>query len=704
MKQKCPKCNQVYDFETSQKGQMFACLECGEDFVINGENSFHSELSVVSEKKKNRFPLLITIAGAVVLITILLLLLSGNGCGKKRSGSAGETDDRNQEIIQSIKSGDLEQVSRLLQHKTLQPDEWEFLFAAVNSGKADMILTVLSAGVSVNSVNADGENALFAAARNRDFAAFKLLVEKGANSDMSVNFGARTIWSVAAENGATEIIEYLTVAKKVISEPASGDKLIFRALQNGHWECVKLLLDNYNVDETDNSGNTILHLALQKKNVEMVQTLLKRGANANLTNNEGENALFVAIKSSNSNLIRLFDLDKFNLTETSNDGTSLPILCVKRNNNEMLRQVLNTVNINIADSKGKTALYYACENNNIIAIDVLLGMNARCNADSLMNSPLYIAVKTDNTNAVRMLKSKGANFTPAAVDDNGNNLLMLTAESGNTDIFKLLPLSEFDLFKTNNKKQTAYAIAAEKRNAVAPLLLDLMDNRLYAEVERQVKAITSEGSFTSQIRLLEELQEKMKTYRKITAYIEKEKGEVRKKIRYAATEKVRNAINSAKRDKYYQSAIKTLENAIANNAEASNLDEAKSYLEKLRRDLARDQEKREALEKKKNAIRRMSSSALSAEITSFINRWLTDMRLERSTSHYWEYPVLASTLFNVKSWEIIGASDGEWSHFYETVVVSIVSTNKGGTPIHKNWKVTLQRNDDMNWKITNLAE
>ena len=135
------------------------------------------------------------------------------------------------------------------------------------------------------------------------------------------------------------------------------------------------------------------------------------------------------------------------------------------------------------------------------------------------------------------------------------------------------------------------------------------------------------------------------------------------------------------------------------------LDDAKRYLKDLKERLEREKEQQAELERKRKAIRMMNTLALKSEITTFINKWLTDMLMERSTAHYWLLSSLATTLFNVRSWDILGPSDGEWSHFNETVIVSVESTKRGGIPIRVNWKVKLLRSDnDMKWRILSVDE
>ena len=101
----------------------------------------------------------------------------------------------------------------------------------------------------------------------------------------------------------------------------------------------------------------------------------------------------------------------------------------------------------------------------------------------------------------------------------------------------------------------------------------------------------------------------------------------------------------------------------------------------------------------------MSEREIRREVTNFLNKWLTDMRLDKDTSSYWTNAYLAKTFFSVKSWQVIGVRDS-WSAWENTVIVQVDSSNKGGIPIRNNWKIVVRRNqdDDFQWKISSIIE
>ena len=69
------------------------------------------------------------------------------------------------------------------------------------------------------------------------------------------------------------------------------------------------------------------------------------------------------------------------------------------------------VKINGVDSKGRTALHYACLFGNFWPANCLLKFS-KCDVDatdSELNTPLILATKFGNKNLVRLLLSKGAN-------------------------------------------------------------------------------------------------------------------------------------------------------------------------------------------------------------------------------------------------------------------------------------------------------
>ena len=695
MKIKCSQCGQQYDFDSSKEGQMFACLECGNDFVI----SFSDGESGVSVRQNNTPVLAGGIALGVVIVVVLFLCLFVKGSAPKNTISGEEIKKK---AMAYIAAGDCLNVAKLLQSQDLRKNGVEFLFAAVHSGRTDMIQTILACGIDINTVNEKGETCLHIATRNNNFKVFKFLLKNGVKMESSVSQDD-SVWGIAAEKGMTKIIEYLAVSQQFVNENSNCEKAIFRALDNGHIECVKILLEKYLINDQDKNGNTILMAAIRNNNVELAKIALGKFADVTVLNNKGESALFIALKKNNPQLLEIFDLATENLNFQTNNGTSLPMICVKVGNHTAMSQVVTDSNVNLIDDKGKTALYYACEKNDIATIKLLLSKKAVIVGNIFENSPLYIAVKKNNLVACKeLLKHVNISSLSALTDSQDNNLLMLAAATGDEKMFNHFPLDVFDLFKKNKFGKMALDIAAEKSSLIKNKLLDKMDSINYAKAVQIVKSVKHQ-SLSAQLNKITELKSQMAGFKKTVTYLDNIQTDITRRIANNATSRVYDAIASAKKDRYYESAIRTLENAIANNPTAKNLQEAQTYLSNLKARFEAVKNRQAQLEKKKNEVRKMGSLRLEQQMKTFINSWLQDMQMDRPLSKYYGFGC-SSTFFNVKRWSILGPSDGNWSHFEEVVIVAIDSTNKGGNPISVNWKITLRRDNDMEWKVADVSD
>ena len=66
-------------------------------------------------------------------------------------------------------------------------------------------------------------------------------------------------------------------------------------LLKGDLAVLKTALKNYNINECDKFGNTILHLAVMEQQYEAFSYLIEKGADVNAQNTHGNSVLSVAI-------------------------------------------------------------------------------------------------------------------------------------------------------------------------------------------------------------------------------------------------------------------------------------------------------------------------------------------------------------------------------------------------------------------------
>jgi len=224
-------------------------------------------------------------------------------------------------------------------------------------------------------------------------------------------------------------------------------------------EFIEILLDN-NVDINirDNDGNTPLMIACAFRRTEQINLLLKRGAHTDVLNNEGISPLDflcfdkeLGIRKEEINIYNssrhenyvpyLVQKDTF-LSNTSNKTykyTPLHLACYN-NNLDMIRFLLekglninasdcnlNTpfhilckkgysailkelfemkldINVNAQNVIGKTGMHYACQNQDVVTIKLLLEHNVNLGlVDSHGNNPLHIACSVNNHEIIDLI-------------------------------------------------------------------------------------------------------------------------------------------------------------------------------------------------------------------------------------------------------------------------------------------------------------
>jgi ankyrin repeat protein len=159
-------------------------------------------------------------------------------------------------LIAAAKAGDVSTVKKLLAtgQDPNQTDEkgYTSLQYAASTGKLNLVQVLLNAKADVNARGPRGYTALHAAAVQRDLAVLKALVEAGADID------------VQTEDKTTPLIA-------TVSSPYSSSDVALFLIQRGA-----------NVDLADADGATALWYATTDKSIEVLQELLKRGANPNV--------------------------------------------------------------------------------------------------------------------------------------------------------------------------------------------------------------------------------------------------------------------------------------------------------------------------------------------------------------------------------------------------------------------------------------
>jgi ankyrin repeat protein len=212
------------------------------------------------------------------------------------------------------------------------------------------------------------------------------------------------------------------------------------------------------VNETQPDGTTALHWAVYKVDYELVETLLKRGAKANVSNEFGATPLGEAVKLEDARLVKLLLNAGANADAANEDGQTPLMLAARNGNPEVVELLIRAgANVKAAEAwRGQTALMWAAARNAPDVVKLLIAKGADVNARADENdwpsqitsepraqyrptgglTPLLYAARDGCIACVTALLDGGADINIPTPD--GVTPLMLAIDNDNFDVAKYL--------------------------------------------------------------------------------------------------------------------------------------------------------------------------------------------------------------------------------------------------------------------------
>ena len=234
-------------------------------------------------------------------------------------------------------------------------------------------------------------------------------------------------------------------------------------------------------------GQTPLMYACRRSNPNVAKRLLGMGANVNMRSARGRTALHEAVVRKDNEMVQLLldnapDIDVNRGNPTSFDRSAL-LVAIRQGSDDIAKTMLKnpnvSVDIDLQDSRGSTALSFAALLDLRDIVDILLDSHAKMDLTETSSgrSAMVIAVEKNYSNIVSRLLSHGADpnlpkdirgRTPAlaaaesrciqtlqvlinykadlsCTDEDGRTLMHCAAEYGHVDILELLKLHGLDL-------------------------------------------------------------------------------------------------------------------------------------------------------------------------------------------------------------------------------------------------------------------
>ena len=297
------------------------------------------------------------------------------------------------DIKKAIKTDKLKAVKKLVEADpaivNIQNSDGETpLFVAVHEEHPEIVTYLIDNGADVNHKSTkDGWTVLHIACFLKNAEIVNILLDNNVDINVTSNTGATPLYLVCEHGSHNEMSidiiydlilaaeELGVLAQYINKKEEHGYFPLYVACKNGDNDIVELLLEKgANLDEKNEQRQTALIIAIQenqeKSHLEVIETLLKAGADLLYTDNTGHTALDWAQQNDDDDVIRLLFQSAPSTSNTSSSSnttsrsssksksfsvgsvepTALDIVTIKQSKiPETAEDFINIEDVNIAD-------------------------------------------------------------------------------------------------------------------------------------------------------------------------------------------------------------------------------------------------------------------------------------------------------------------------------------------------------------------
>ncbi len=315
---------------------------------------------------------------------------------------------------------------------------------AIKNKNIELVEFLLRKNAATHILDMHGRSILSIASFCNAEKVVKLLTERGLDEMHRDNFGWTPLHE-ATFGGYLNIVHILlNYGSEIDACDNSGKTSLYYACQEGHLEVVRLLLNrnaninlmshegitpfriacirnhlklsefllktNYaDIDSADQDGRTTLeYLIIENKNIEIIELLLKYGANLNLITHDNlnqETLLHVATRHGNEKCVEL--LLKYNINKDALDeygNTALMVACSNDKTNIVKLLLSKNVSISIKNNQGETALKIASKNETNSNCEILIELLRYSSIQLNSNSNIILSEASSNLKSINTKK------------------------------------------------------------------------------------------------------------------------------------------------------------------------------------------------------------------------------------------------------------------------------------------------------------
>ncbi|XP_018539493.1 kinase D-interacting substrate of 220 kDa B isoform X1 [Lates calcarifer] len=256
---------------------------------------------------------------------------------------------------------------------------------------------------------------------------------------------------------------------------------LFSYVEEENLAAIKAHLDKFrDVDSRSDNGQTPLMVAAEQGNLEIVQELIRRGANVNLDDVDCWTALISAAKEGHIEVVRELLENNANLEHRDMGGWTALMWAAYKGCTDVAQLLLEKgANPNITGQYSVYPIIWAAGRGHAEIVHLLLQHGAKVNcSDKYGTTPLIWAARKGHYECVMHLLANGAD-----VDQEGANsmtALIVAVKGGYTEVVKELLKRNPNVNMTDKDGNTALAIAAKEGHT--EIVEDLLDAGTYVNI------------------------------------------------------------------------------------------------------------------------------------------------------------------------------------------------------------------------------
>ncbi|XP_053594089.1 uncharacterized protein LOC103577382 [Microplitis demolitor] len=291
-------------------------------------------------------------------------------------------------------------------------------FATMNRNE-ELVQMLLDAGAYVNIPNTHGKTPLHLAVEGGSERIVELLVNKGANVNTVAKDNSRPIEKAIAAWRSNIFKLLVCHGANVNITLSNGETLLHRAVNSNNPSTVKCILEKSSINK--NMNKHCLTTAVLNGNEKIEQLLIKHGFEVEpqcVKNSKFFHAIVARGYTKCVNDLLKMGADVNALRQETTKYSLLHTACINRKLQITKLLIQHDIDLNLKDSKEKTAIFYAVKNGDFNIVKLLVANRARVGNDPDL---LNIAAHNQCIGIVQILLEHGVNIN--ASDRFGNTAL-----------------------------------------------------------------------------------------------------------------------------------------------------------------------------------------------------------------------------------------------------------------------------------------